>query len=351
MVAVADMAVTVLIRQRPGAHSAPSGQSVELSLTLDAPRIVIGRGKSCDIQLPDPSVSARHASIRLQGGRNLVMDEGSTNGVVVMSPDDTPGTSVRLPPQTPRALADGDLIRIGRVWLEVKFGVDIPSTSADVRAVAHEVMRNALEEQGEATTTHLMRDGQLVLALSPQSEHVIGRAKDAALVLTDELASRRHAVVLQEGGAWKVRDLGSKRGTQIGGEAVSREGQALSDGAELTVGNTTLVFRDPLEGALDEIRTADDVKLPASELPAAPPGMKPATVVEAPTEGIADEDLDEDEGGFDDFEDDEESGPSALDRLAEEPRGAGFAAVDTLLVLVALSVLGASVLGLAYVLG
>ena len=87
------MAVTVLIR------AADHGEE-PLALTLDAPRIVIGRGKGCEIQLPDPTVSARHASLRLRGGENLIIDEGSTNGIAV--------GSVRLPPQTPRALRDGD---------------------------------------------------------------------------------------------------------------------------------------------------------------------------------------------------------------------------------------------------
>jgi hypothetical protein len=98
---------------------------------------------------------------------------------------------------------------------------------------------------------------------------------------------------------------------------------------------------------MGEVTKADDVKLPDSALPAAPPGMAPAKVVEAPTEGTEPDDADDAEV----FYDDEETGPTAFDRLAEEPRGAGFAAVDALLVLIALGVLGASALGLAYVLG
>ena len=48
------MALTVLIKQE--------GED-DLALTLDAPRIVIGRSKACEVQLPDPTVSARHAVI------------------------------------------------------------------------------------------------------------------------------------------------------------------------------------------------------------------------------------------------------------------------------------------------
>ncbi len=345
------MAVTALIRQVGDA---------DLSLTLDVPRIVIGRSKGSDIQLPDPSVSPRHASIRLQGGRNLVMDEGSTNGVLVVTPGERASAAVRLPPLTPRVLADGDFIRIGRIWLEVSFRVGVPSTSADVKRVAHAVLRHALQEDGERCFAHLELAGAAVLELQDEAqEHVLGRAKDCALVINDALASRRHAALVCEGRHWVVRDLGSKRGTTLAGDTVTRAGNRLRDGAQLTIGSSVFVFRDPLENALTQMRAAEDVKLSAAALPATPPGMVVSHVVDAPAEGGGLDgggDLDEIESidglhDIDHVDEDDPAGFSALDRLVEEPRGAGFAAVDAFLVLVALIVLGVSMLGLAYVLG
>ena len=69
------MALTVVVRS--GDHPHP------LKISLDAPRIVIGRGEGCEIRLPDPSVSHRHASIRQRGSDYVVVDEGSTNGTWV----------------------------------------------------------------------------------------------------------------------------------------------------------------------------------------------------------------------------------------------------------------------------
>ena len=69
------MALTVVVRS--GDHPTP------LKISLDAPRIVIGRGDGCEIRLPDPSVSHRHASIRQRGSDYVVVDEGSTNGTFV----------------------------------------------------------------------------------------------------------------------------------------------------------------------------------------------------------------------------------------------------------------------------
>src|SRR5438034_707105 len=81
-----------------------------LRLTFDAPRIVIGRGEGCEVRLPDPSVSARHASIRARGAEYLLVDENSKNGTLL--------GKVLLSPMSPRVLKTGDRVRAGRVWLE-----------------------------------------------------------------------------------------------------------------------------------------------------------------------------------------------------------------------------------------
>ncbi|HEY6835037.1 MAG TPA: DUF3662 and FHA domain-containing protein [Gaiellaceae bacterium] len=50
---------------------------------LDDGRAVIGRSKECDIQLPDPNVSRRHAEVRQEGAAYWVIDLDSTNGMEV----------------------------------------------------------------------------------------------------------------------------------------------------------------------------------------------------------------------------------------------------------------------------
>jgi hypothetical protein len=50
---------------------------------LDQRQVVIGRSKSCDIQLPDPNVSRRHAEVRQEGAAYWVVDLDSTNGMEV----------------------------------------------------------------------------------------------------------------------------------------------------------------------------------------------------------------------------------------------------------------------------
>src|ERR1700721_1514778 len=92
-------------------HS-PAGRGEAHTLTFDGDRIVLGRGAFADVRLPDPSVSARHATLRATAGEYVLLDEGSTNGTFV--------GGIRLPPPKTRPLRSGGLVRLGRVWLEIR---------------------------------------------------------------------------------------------------------------------------------------------------------------------------------------------------------------------------------------
>jgi hypothetical protein len=71
-------------------------------------RVVIGRSKDTDIQVPDPNISRRHAEIRQEGATYWIVDLDSTNGLEVN------GRRLKR-----AKLADGDTITIGSS--EIKF--------------------------------------------------------------------------------------------------------------------------------------------------------------------------------------------------------------------------------------
>jgi predicted Zn finger-like uncharacterized protein len=50
---------------------------------LSQPRIVMGRGVNCDLQLQDSEVSRRHAMLEIKGESATLTDLGSTNGTFV----------------------------------------------------------------------------------------------------------------------------------------------------------------------------------------------------------------------------------------------------------------------------
>ena len=64
--------------------------------------VVIGRQSGCDVVLADPNVSRRHAELRRDGDRWVLVDLGSTNG-----------TYVNGKQEQERSLRDGDRVSFG----------------------------------------------------------------------------------------------------------------------------------------------------------------------------------------------------------------------------------------------
>jgi predicted component of type VI protein secretion system len=77
----------------------------------------------------------------------------------------------------------------------------------------------------------------------------IGKAAENDIPLADDpTASHLHAVLERFAAGWCVTDLGSSNGTWVNGERIWAS-RRLRDGDEIRVGQTRLVFRDPLAGA------------------------------------------------------------------------------------------------------
>ncbi|HVU05736.1 MAG TPA: FHA domain-containing protein [Polyangiaceae bacterium] len=269
------MALTVVVRSAEGT-SAPR-------ITFDAPRIVIGRGEGCEVRLPDPSVSHRHASIRQRGADYIVMDEGSTNGTFV--------GPVKLSPGAPRVLRSGDLIRIGRVWLETIVEQALPTQNGPVatRELALRLVAEALAAEGSASAVRVQvvegpgTGAELVLD-DPERPYVVGRAKAADLDVDDPDLSRRHVEILRRGGQVVVRDLGSKNGSFLDDQKVPENGEApWPKNAKLVIGKTALAYEDPVAAAFEELERAADEKIPASEEPPMPKGETPEAPIPTDT--------------------------------------------------------------------
>lgn len=69
----------------------------------------------------------------------------------------------------------------------------------------------------------------------------IGRALSNSLVLSDAQASRLHARVDIENGAWVIKDLNSRNGTSLNGNRITQ--QALRAGDQILIGETLLAFQ------------------------------------------------------------------------------------------------------------
>ncbi len=338
------MALLVLIRL----PEAPTGSA--LSLIVDAPRIVVGRGKGCEVQLPDPTVSARHASIRQRGREHLVVDEGSTNGTIV--------GGVKLPPQTPHVLRDGAWVRIGRVWLECRHTMDLPSSPDEAERVARDFVAVRLGARGEQVHPCIeIVEGPagvdpLVLG-EPDREYLVGRGSDLDLTLDDPELARRHISVVRTGSGCQVRDLGSGHGSRLDDELLTIDGAPWRHDQIASLGACRLRLVDPMPAMLAELRRSPDERMrsseyaerpPAEQPPAEQPSPEPDPDVAAAAEPAEPPPAAEPQPSAPEWIDDEPDEPDS-----EQPDEArGYRAVEILVVLLALGLIAASALGLAW---
>lgn len=327
------MPVTVIVR-REEKGDAPC-------LTFDGPRVVIGRSDGSDVRLPDPSVSLRHASIRADGATYTIVDEGSTNGTAV--------GGVRLPPQTPRLLRTGDLVRVGRVWLEIAIGqrAPTPDLALATRDLALAMVKKAMESHGDDTRARVRVVegpdlGTELLLAEDHRVYSLGRAERCDLPLADEDASREHASVIRKNGQVFITDLRSSNGVQLGEQKLTPEREILWRPATMVrIGQSVLALEEPIGSMLAELAALPDEKLPAAEEPAPPPSSlagpptPPPAPEPAPAAPVAPRPVVE-----------AKSEPTAVRRKSARTWGV----VDYAVVGVAIVIIGASLAGLVWVL-
>jgi diguanylate cyclase (GGDEF)-like protein len=83
----------------------PTGAGMGTRYTLGEAAVVLGRDRSCDVVLDEPSVSRRHARLQAGMGGHYAVDLQSTNGTFV---NDRPASMTKL--------KDGDYLRVGN-WI------------------------------------------------------------------------------------------------------------------------------------------------------------------------------------------------------------------------------------------
>jgi pSer/pThr/pTyr-binding forkhead associated (FHA) protein len=114
-----------------------------------------------------------------------------------------------------------------------------------------------LQAERSAVPHVLLRDGgkvQLIVSLDPERGRLtIGRGEGSDIqVHWDRDASRVHAELERVGGVWTISDDGlSRHGTFVNGDRVTSR-QRLRDDDVLRIGQTSMIFRDPLGAGLSE---------------------------------------------------------------------------------------------------
>ncbi len=333
-----------------GGYRGPKPPGVEApSLTFDGTRIVIGRGTGSDVRLPDPSVSLRHASIRAQGAEYTLVDEGSTNGTWV--------GGVKLGPQTPRLVKSGDLVRVGRVWLELVIGQRpaTPDLGLATRDLALALVRNAMDAVGDDTIAKVRivegpDIGAELRLLEEGRAYLVGRAEKCDLPLADEDASREHAVIVRRGAQVLIRDLDSRNGVHLGDMRLSPDRDVVwRPPTMVRLARSVIALDEPVSAVLAELEAAADEVVPEAAAPPPPPpselaapasaagGAPPPSAAPPPESRMA--------------------APAPIAEVGSRtattvvrPRRRVWTAADIMVVTIAIAVIAASVAGLVWVL-
>jgi pSer/pThr/pTyr-binding forkhead associated (FHA) protein len=248
---------------RPRERSEDGSQPLDALYELDQDRILIGRGAGADVRLPHASVSVRHATIEQRGGRYIIVDHGTTNGTQVQG--------VRIVPERPKVLRDGDQVAIGAFVLAWKEGVPISSSPTVERtaSLARRLLRGVLgpnaPEGARITVTNGADQGRTLAIPPPPARLLIGRGETCDLLLADADASREHVELIVDLDGVIARDRSSKNGLLVNQRRVSEK--RLCDRDELLIGSTLIVFDDPVDSALVAAEIGPDIAIapPISE--------------------------------------------------------------------------------------
>jgi len=167
--------------------------------------ITIGRDADRQLMLPSASVSRRHARVVVQGGQPCVVDDGSSNGVLVNGVRIAAVTAVG--PNTQVDLAEF------RITVEPLTQTEGVAPLPPPRPAAAD---DGLRLVGE-TGAYAGRDFPL-----PMSTLTVGRAADNDVVFDDPSLSRKHARLHRSPNAVEIEDLGSSNGTYINGRRLGK---------------------------------------------------------------------------------------------------------------------------------
>jgi hypothetical protein len=292
------------------------------------------------------------------------MDDGIRNGTFV--------GGVRLSPRAPRALKDGDLVRVGRVWLEIRIDPaappeqDLPTATRDL---ALALVSQAMRGLGDDTVPRVcvvegVTAGAALLLEEEGRAYVVGRGDRCDLLLDEPDASREHVQLVRRGSVVLVRDLGSKNGAWLGDGPVEPGRDVVWRPAlMLRIGATVLALDEPVARALAELEAMADEPIAPEDVPPAPPARSSRSSKKSSAAGAANAEVLAGGGAADDAR--RAAGhpsapvaelpgrdPRSVTTAATRPhrRAAAWSSTDAAVVVLAVVVLAASVTGLVWLL-
>ncbi|MEE9392872.1 MAG: FHA domain-containing protein [Planctomycetota bacterium] len=200
----------------------------EREVALSGDRMSIGRvAKGNDIVIKVAEASRQHCALIKEGKVWFIEDAKSSNG-----------TRVNGRKVTKFELQDGDEITVGVASLRF-LDSDVVALSAEPELELDDDLdlEISLDEPGSIRFLNTDREDEKI---EIHSRLTIGRRSNSDLELTVKGVSGTHAEIVNEGGEWLLRDLGSTNGTMLEGEKVAEA--RLEPGLRVGVGIAQFVF-------------------------------------------------------------------------------------------------------------
>ena len=179
--------------------------------------VTIGRSLDATFQIEEGSISRIHATLKFDENQKawIFSDSKSANGCFVKG------------------------VRINSVLISGPIDIHLGDTDLSV------VISLDLKEQ----KTPEKKSGPVLAA----TDVVIGKSAEANFIVSDVLASRRHARLISLENSLILEDLGSTNGTFLNGKLIRTS--PVREGDVITIGNTDLTIRD---GHLDFLRSQSE---------------------------------------------------------------------------------------------
>lgn len=216
--------------------------------------LVIGRDVQCEIHVPLPHVSRRHAQVYLDKGKLKIKDMGSANG-----------TYVNGEKKSDVILENGDEVRLDEFGFKVIFtGDESDQKQQEFKTTIRET-HVAREQQKQKSTSKYPTPPGGVDTISDHLEvhraffhgrsksirgkvyevsskgSPIGRMLGHHLSREEHSVSARHVEVFKKGRFWSIINKGAANGLLVNGRMTTRA--TLIDGDEVTIGGMDLIFQ------------------------------------------------------------------------------------------------------------
>lgn len=228
-----DPSETVVMRHAPSRILAwlavTDGPSKGRTYQLREGDNTVGREGENDLVIEDNAISRRHAMVRVQDDRYVLIDMGSRGGTRI-------GNRVI----EGKPVASGGVITLGNTWLnlvQVANQEELPPETVSGQTM--------IDQPSGSLAVLIAQSGPDSGRSFPlvAGDNAIGRDPGSQVLLTDEAVSRRHAMVRLEGDGFLVFDLGSRAGTRVNGEVI--QGQEISVGDRFSIGRSEVVLMRP----------------------------------------------------------------------------------------------------------